>query len=143
MLMSRGLGFVMRAYIDADHAGDSMTIRSRTGFLVYLNMATTYWMVKKPTSFETSSFNSELISMKQCTKYIRGLRYKLRMMGIPCEGCSYVYGDNQYFLYNTSIPESTLKRRSQSITNHFVWEGLSGTSDALRMLTRMQTLMIC
>ena len=43
-------------------------------------------------------------------------------MGIPCEGCSYVYGDNQSVLYNTSIPESTLKKKSQSITYHFVWE---------------------
>ena len=119
----RGLGFVMRAFVDADHAGDSITRRSRTGFLVYLNMAPVYWMSKKQTSVETSSFGSEFIAMKQCTEYIRGLRYKLRMMGIPCQGHTYVYGDNQSVLYNTSIPESTLKKKSQSIAYHFVREG--------------------
>lgn len=119
----RGQGFVMRAYVDADHAGDSVTRRSRTGFLVYLNMAPIYWMSKKQTSVETSSFGSEFIAMKQCTEYIRGLRYKLRMMGIPCEEATFVFGDNQSVLYNTSIPESTLKKKSQSIAYHFVREG--------------------
>ena len=33
---SRGMGFVMRAFVDADHATDSMTRKSRSGFLVYL-----------------------------------------------------------------------------------------------------------
>ena len=42
-----GIGFVMRAYVDADHAADSMTRKSRTGFLVFLNSAPIYWMSKK------------------------------------------------------------------------------------------------
>ena len=37
----------------------------------------------------TISFGSEFIAMKQCCEYIRGLRYKLRMMGIPVEGPTY------------------------------------------------------
>ena len=119
----RGQGFVMRAKVDADHAGDTITRRSRTGFLVYLNCAPIYWMSKKQTSIESSSFGSEFIAMKQCCEYIRGLRYKLRMMGIPCEGPTYIYGDNQSVLANTSIPDSTLKKKSQSIAYHYVREG--------------------
>ena len=119
----RGLGFVLRAFVDADHASDSVTRRSRTGFLVYLNNAPIYWMSKKQTSVETSSFGSEFIAMKQCCEYLRGLRYKLRMMGIPCESPAYILGDNQSVLYNTTIPESTLKKKSQSIAYHFVREG--------------------
>ena len=120
---ARGQGFTIRAFVDADHAGDSITRRSRTGFIVYLNMAPVYWMSKKQTSVETSSFGSEFIAMKQCTEYLRGLRYKLRMLGIPCDGPSYVFGDNQSVLANTSIPDSTLKKKSQSIAYHFVREG--------------------
>ena len=33
----RGKRFVMRAKVNADHALDTVTRRSRTGFLVYLN----------------------------------------------------------------------------------------------------------
>ena len=39
-------GFVIRAYADADHAGDCLTRRSRTDFLVYFNSATVYWSSK-------------------------------------------------------------------------------------------------
>ena len=119
----RGLGFVMRAKVDADHAGDTVTRRSRTGFIIYLNSAPIYWSSKKQTSVESSSFGSEFIAMKQCCEYLRGLRYRLRMMGIPCEGPAYVYGDNQSVLANTTIPDSTLKKKSQSIAYHFVREG--------------------
>lgn len=119
----RGQGFTMRAFVDADHAGDSITRRSRTGFLVYLNSAPIYWLSKKQTSVETSSFGSEFIAMKQCTEYVRGLRYKLRMMGIPCEAPTFIYGDNQSVLCNTAIPDSTLKKKSHGIAYHFVREG--------------------
>ena len=119
----RGLGFTMRAKVDADHASDTTTRRSRTGFIVYLNCAPVYWMSKKQTSVESSSFGSEFIAMKQCCEYLRGLRYKLRMMGIPCDGPVYIQEDNQSVLANTTIPDSTLKKKSQSIAYHLVREG--------------------
>ena len=34
---TRGLGFVILTYVDSDNAGDTITCRSRTGFIVYLN----------------------------------------------------------------------------------------------------------
>ena len=39
MTQPRGMDFIMRAYVDADQNGDSITRRSCTGFLVYLNFA--------------------------------------------------------------------------------------------------------
>jgi hypothetical protein len=60
----RGMGFVMRAKVDADHASDTTARISQTGFLVYLNCAHIYWMSKKQTSVESSSFGSEFIAMK-------------------------------------------------------------------------------
>ena len=62
------------------------------------------------------------IAMKQCCEYLRGLRYKLRMMGIPVDGPVYIYGDNQSVLATTN-PDSVLKKKSQSIAYHFVREG--------------------
>ena len=61
--------------------------------------------------------------MKQYSEYLRELCYKLRMMGIPCEGPAYISGDNQSVLANTTIPDSTLKNKSQSIAYHFIREG--------------------
>jgi hypothetical protein len=53
------------------------------------------------------------------------VRYKLRMMGIPIDGPSYVYGDNMSVLHTTSNPESTLKKKSNSIAYHLVRESVA------------------
>ena len=118
-----GLEFIIRAYVDASHAGCKLTRRSRTGFIVMLNNAPIYWMSKKQTSVETSTFGSEFIAMKQCCEYLRGLKYKLRMMGVPVTNPCFVYGDNQSVLWNTSVPDSMIKKKSNSIAYHFVREG--------------------
>ena len=119
----RGQSMRMTCYVDSDHAGDTVTRRSRTGFIVFLQSAPIYWLSKKQTSIETSSFGSEFVAMKQCTEYVRGLRYRLRMMGIPVEEPTYIYGDNQSVLANTKNPHSQLKKKSNSIAYHFVREG--------------------
>ena len=62
-----GPSMTMRVFVDADHAGDLITRRSRTGFIVFLNGAPIYWSSKKQTSCETSTFGSEFVAMKQAT----------------------------------------------------------------------------
>ena len=119
----RGLGFVIRAYVDSDHAGDQVTRRSRTGFIVLLNNAPVYWFSKRQTGIETSTFGSEYMAMKQCCEYLRGLRYKLRTMGIPVDLPCLILGDNKSVLANSTIPDSVLKKKSNSIAYHFVREG--------------------
>ena len=104
----RRLGFTIVAKVDADHASDTVTRWSRTGILVYINCSLIHWWSKKQTSIESSSFGAEFIAMKQCCEYLCGLRYKLRMMGIPCDGPSHIYGDDQSVLANTMMPDSTL-----------------------------------
>jgi hypothetical protein len=123
MPKARGKGFIMRAYVDSDHAGDTVTRRSRTGYLIYLNSALICWHSKKQTSIETSLFGSEFMAMKHATEYVRGLRYKLRMMGIPVDMPTFIYGDNQSVLANVTGPDSVLKKKSNSIAYHFVREG--------------------
>ena len=120
-----GKSFTCRVYVDSDHAGDQVTRRSRTGFIVFLNSAPIYWSSKKQTSCETSTYGSELLAMKQATEFVRGLRYKLRMMGIPVDEPAFVFGDNQSVLANTTNPGSTIKKKCHSIAYHFVREGCS------------------
>ena len=72
-----GPSMIMRVYVDCYHAGDLITHRSCTGFI--------YWSSKKQGSCETSTIGSEFVAMKQATEYVRGLRFKLRMMGITVD----------------------------------------------------------
>jgi hypothetical protein len=61
--------------------------------------------------------------MKQATEYIRGLRSKLRMMGFTVDEPAFVFGVIQSVLANTTAPGSTLKKNSNTIAYHLVWEG--------------------
>ena len=63
--------------------------------------------------------------MKHACEYIRGLRYKLKMMRIPFSDPCFVYGDNKSVLYNTTLPESALKKKSNSIAYYSVREGVA------------------
>ena len=47
------------------------------------------------------------------------------MMGIVVDLPSFVFGDNQSVLSNTSLPHSKLKQKSSSIAYHFVREGVA------------------
>ncbi|EJK62678.1 hypothetical protein THAOC_16700 [Thalassiosira oceanica] len=118
-----GKNMRIRVFVDSDHAGDEVTRRSRTGFIVFLNNTPIYWHSKKQTSCETSTYGSEFIAMKSACEYVRGLRYKLRMMGLRVDEPAYIYGDNQSVLANSGNPGATLKKKTSAIAYHFVREG--------------------
>ncbi len=44
-------------------------------------------------------------------------------MGIPCDEPTWIFGDNQSVSWNTTCPDSVLKKKSNSIAYHFVREG--------------------
>jgi len=118
-----GKEFVLRVQVDADHAGETLTQRSRSGFIVFLNNAPIYWRSKNQTSCEMSTYGSELVAMKQATEFVRRLRYKLRMFGIPVDEPAFISGDNQLVLCNTTKPESMLKKKAHAISYHFIPKG--------------------
>ena len=68
----RGKGMTTRVYVNSDHAGDTVTRISSTGFIIFLNASPIYWIPKKQTSCKTSSFGSEFCAMKQATYYLEG-----------------------------------------------------------------------
>jgi len=103
-------------FCDSDHAGEKCARHSHnTGFLIFCNMALIDWIPKKQATIETSVFGAEFVAMKHGMKKLRGLRYKLCMMGIPLTGPSYIYGDNKSQVTNSTRPESTLKKKRNSI----------------------------
>jgi hypothetical protein len=118
----RGKEVVMRLFVDSSHADDKLTRRSRTGYFIFLNMAPIAWLSKKQATVETSVFGAEFVAMKIGVEHIRSLRYKLRMMGVPIDTPAYVFGDNMSVIHNTQRPESTLKKKSNSICYHAVRE---------------------
>ena len=109
--------------MDADHAGDSVTRRSRTGILIFLNSTPIIWYSKRQNTFDTSTFGSKFVAMRQAFEIIKALKYKLRMCGVEIldEGTK-VFGDNNAVVKNCSSPESTLSKKHHSINYHYVRE---------------------
>ena len=105
-------------FFDADLAGNKITRRSQTGILIFCNRAPIIWYSKRKNTVETSTFGSEFTAMKTGIELIEGLRYKLRMFGVPIEGPTNIYCDNEAVYKSTVMPESTLKKKHHSIAYH-------------------------
>ena len=120
-----GMEFIVRAYVNADFTGERLTRRFRMGFIIMLNNAPIYWYSKKQNICETSLFDSKFIAKKQCYEYVKRLRFKLRMMGIPVNNPTFIFGDNQSVLWNTSVPDSVLNKKTPAVAYNYVREGVS------------------
>jgi hypothetical protein len=59
---------------------------------------------------EVSTFGSEITAMKNAIELIQALRYKLRMFGVPIDGATNIFCDNEAVTKNCSNPTSTLKK---------------------------------
>jgi hypothetical protein len=105
----------LRLFVDSDHAGEQVTRRSRTGYVIYLSMAPIVWFYKRQPTVESSVFGAEFVAMKNGIETCRGLRYKLRMIGVTLSGPTFVYAENMSVVQNTQCPESMLKKKSNSL----------------------------
>ena len=102
----RGKPMSSYCFVDASHAGDKSTRRSMTGILIFCNRAPIIWHSRRQNGVETSTFGSEFTAMKNAVELIAALRYKLRMFGVPIEGPTEMFCDNEAMYKNASIPES-------------------------------------
>jgi len=113
----RGNYVSTHVFVDADHAGNRITRRSQSGILIFVNRAPIVWYSKKQNTVETSTFGSEFVAMRIAVELTEALRYKLRMFGIPL-GPTNVFCDNQAVTSNATLPESTLRKKHNSIAYH-------------------------
>ena len=74
---------------------------------------------------ETSTFGSEFVAMRVAVELIEALRYKLRMFGVPIEGATNVFCDNEAVTKNAIFPESTLKKKHNAIAYHRTREAVA------------------
>ena len=93
---------------DNDHAGDLQIKKWLLGMCEHHPYAVVF---KKESTVEVSVFGNEFVAMKWGIDALRGLRCKLRMIGIPTSGPSYIYGDNMSVVHNISIIELGLRRK--------------------------------
>ena len=83
------------------------------------------WFSKKRSTVETLVFGTEFVTMKKGVDALQGLRYKLRMMGIPISSASYIYFDSMSVVDNTSRPGSVLRNKSNTVRYYAVCESIA------------------
>jgi hypothetical protein len=127
----RGHPVQINAFVDADNAGNRVTRRSHTGIIIYLNCAPVVWYSKAQSTVESSTFGSEFVAMRICVEMLEGIRYKLRMFGIPLDGSANIFCDNKSVVTNSTVPTSTLKRKHNAIAYHRVREAVA--ADVIRI----------
>ena len=63
--------------------------------------------------------------MRIAVELVEGLRYKLRMMGVPINGSTNVYCDNEFVVKNVTRPESPCKKKHNSVAYHKAREAIA------------------
>ena len=114
----RGRPLQLNVYCDSDHATNKITRRSHTGILIFANMAPISWFSKRQNTVESSTFGSEYVALRIAIEKIISLRYKLRMMGVPIDGSTNVFVDNESVVRSSMNPEASLKKKHVSIAYH-------------------------
>ncbi len=120
MLPPLGNDFNIHMMVDSDHAGVKRIQRSCTGFFIFCNLAPIVWLSRQQATTETSVFVAEFVAMTHGIKMLRGLRYKICMMGIPVTGPMYIFDDNKSQVTNFYRPELTLKKKCNSMCYHSI-----------------------
>ena len=114
----RGNPVTISMFTEAAFAGDLVTRRSQSGSLIFINRAPITWYSKRQNTVEASTFGSEFIALRVGCEMNDGLRYKLRMIGVPIKGPINIYYDNEAVVSNSSLAESTLKKTHLSVYYH-------------------------
>ena len=120
MPVPRGVGVSITAFVDESFSQNKKTRKSHSGFIIFVNRVSISWFIKRHTTMETSTFSAECIAMKSCVSTKEGLRFKLRMFGVPVEGPAHVCCDNQGVVNNSNKVESMLDKKHNLVAYHYV-----------------------
>ena len=101
------------------------------GIHIFCNRAPSIWHSKRQNGVEMSTFVSELIATKNSVELIAVLGYKLRIFGVPIDGSTDIFCDNEAVYKNASTPEYQLRKKHHSISYHMSREAVA--SGACRM----------
>jgi uncharacterized membrane protein YgcG len=112
-------------FVDANLYFDLLTGRACTGILMFLNQTPIDWYCKKQSTVATATFGSEFVATKTAVEKAYDLRFTLRMMGIPVDYRTYMFGDNQAVVTQSTIPHSQLAKRHNALAYHYTREAVA------------------
>jgi hypothetical protein len=118
----RGNAVQINMFVDAAHGNCHVTRRSTTGIVFFLNGTPVKWYSKRQNTIECSTFGSEFVALRIAIEMNESIRYKLRMFGVPIDGPTNGFCDNEGVVKNVTRPESTLQKKHNALAYHKVRE---------------------
>ena len=90
-------------FVDTDHAHDIETRHSFTGVFMFLNKNSIHWYSRRQNTVQTSTYRSELPSMRISTELTMAMHYNIGMLGVPIDGTTQTIIDNDNVMNSFSI----------------------------------------
>lgn len=110
----------LRAYADADWAGDPTDRRSTTGFCIFLGDSLISWRCKKQEAVARSTAEAEYRAMAHATAEIVWLRWLLSDLGVHLQGPTPLYCDNKSAMQIASHPVFHERTKHIEVDCHYV-----------------------
>ena len=95
-----------------------VTGKACTGILHFVQQTPIKWHSKLQDTVESATFGSELMSGRLAVDQIIGIRASLRGLGVPIESHTWLLGDNQSVITQSTIPTLTLTKRHNALAYH-------------------------
>jgi len=116
----KGKSITMTSYFDANLYNDVISGKAVTGILHLFNQTHIDWFSKLQSTVETATFGSECVAARACAEHIIDLRLTLCYLGVPINGRTVVFGDNEYVVNSAAIPHSKMHKRWVALSYHRV-----------------------
>ena len=120
-----GKPVVLTTYVDANLHHDMVTGRAVTALLHFINQTPFDWYTKRQATVENATFGSEFVAARTGVDQIVDIRTTLRYLGVPIQGKTYMFGDNQSVVTNATVPHSELKKRHMALSYHKAREAIA------------------
>jgi hypothetical protein len=86
------------------------------------------WYSKRQATVKTANFGSEFTAARIAFDHIIDLRAAIQYLGVPVIEKSYMFGDNQAVVSNSTIPHSSLNKIQNAFAYQRVIEMISAKS---------------
>ena len=93
-----------------------------TGILHFVNKTPPEWFAKKQAAAETATHGSEFAAARTCVEQLIDICNTFRCLGVPVQGHSCMFGDNESVVNSSVIKDSGLRKRHIASSFHRVRE---------------------
>ena len=120
-----GHDIILTTFVDANLYHEWVMGRALTGILHLINQTPFDWFCKRQSTVETATYGSEFVAARIAVEQIIDIRTTLRYFGVPVNEMTYMFGDNQSVITNSTLPHSQLNKRHIALSYHKVREAIA------------------